>query len=81
MLKPIKVKITEVVVNDKLPHAAVLMQDYVIGQETTFFTQQKGLKLKGLFTKPFYDNHGKALGYIVGTVTELIQQEENDYRF
>ena len=81
MQKPIKVRITDVVLNDKLNHAAVLMQDYVVGQEQVFFTKQKGLKLKGTFTKTFYDNEGNQLGYIIGTITELIQQEENDYRF
>lgn len=81
MQKPIKVRITDVVVYPKPNHAALLMQDYVVGQEQLFFTKQKGLKLKGTFTKTFYDNEGTKLGYIIGTITEIIQQEENDYRF
>lgn len=79
MKKPIKVRITDVFINPKLKHAALLMQDYVVGGEQLFFTKQKGLKVRNTFKKTFYDNQGNDLGYIVGTITEIIKQEESDY--
>lgn len=73
MQQPVRVKITQVELNPNNKYSEYLMQDYVVGSETIIYTNQKHLKLKGEFSKQYYDNERNLLGTVRGTVTELFQ--------